>query len=73
MAQQTTPVTGVRIPAHKVQVGMTVTIKGETGTWSVLNRHPKPGYWWVHRWTDKEEWQTAAAHYRSMEQVIDNG
>jgi len=79
MAQQATPVGlrpesgSVRVRAHKVHAGMVVSIKGEEGTWTVLARHPIGGHWWVHRWTDQDEWQTSHAHYGHMEQVIDNG
>jgi hypothetical protein len=60
----------IRVKAHKVCAGMVVTIKGETGSWTVLSRHPKGGWWWVHRWNELDEWETSCAHYGSMEQVI---
>jgi hypothetical protein len=60
----------IRVKAHKVSAGMVVNIEGEEGSWTVLSRHPKGGWWWVHRWNEQDEWQTAAAHYGSMEQVI---
>lgn len=67
----------IRVKAHKVHAGMVVSVKGEEGTWTVLSRHPKGGWWWLHRWVETpgggEDWKTAAAHYGHMEQVIDNG
>ena len=61
---------GVRVKAHKVCAGMTVTITGESGEWTTLSRHPKGGHWWVHRWTDDDVWETNHAHYTHMMQVI---
>lgn len=75
--------TGVRVKAHKVCAGMTVTVTGETGEWTVLSRHPKGGHWWLHRWVEtpvysavakvwytEEKWETSHAHYSQMMQVI---
>jgi hypothetical protein len=59
-----------RVKAHKVSAGMRVTVKGQPGEWTVLSRHPISGHWWLHRWTDKDEWQTDHAHYGHMEQII---
>lgn len=49
---------------------MTVIVTGSEFEWITLSRHPKPGYWWLHRWNDQDEWETSAAHYRHMEQII---
>lgn len=49
--------------------GMHVEIKNEgTDVWTVLDRHPQRGCWWLHRWVDGK-WSTTHAHYSQLNQV----
>ena len=58
------------VPARQVHTGMRVHIKGSQDEWTVLDRHPDIGYWWLHRWIGSE-WQTHYAHYRQLLQIIE--
>ena len=52
----------------EIKPGMLVRC-GDTGSdteWEVLDRAPKPGQWWLHRWDENGEWQTTCSHRYSM-------
>lgn len=49
--------------------GMHVQVKGEDGVWTVLDRHPDKGYWWLHRWSG-DKWETTHAHYSALLQIL---
>lgn len=55
--------------------GMRVVFKGtwdnETVIWTVLDRHPLHGHWWLHRRDDLGAWVTTCARYSHLLQVID--
>lgn len=55
--------------------GMTVAFKGdwdsETVLWTVLDRHPLPGHWWLHRRDELGTWCTTFARYSQLVQVIE--
>lgn len=58
------------LAARQVQRGMQVTVAGDYRVWSVLERHPKTGWWWLHRRTTAGEWETTEAHYKQLTQII---
>lgn len=58
-----------RIDARQVRAGMTVLVYGVPGEWTTLSRHPKAGYWWLHRWVGGK-WETTEAHYTAMTQIL---
>ena len=60
----------VGIPARKVQRGMHVRLSPNGPLWTVLDRHPIVGHWWVHRRDADNEWVTTSARYSAMEQVL---
>jgi hypothetical protein len=53
------------IEGKRVKPGLTVTLT-DSGKWTVLDRHPQPAHWWLHRWTESGEWETTYAHPRDM-------
>jgi hypothetical protein len=57
------------IPARKVHAGMHVKLSDDGPVWTVLDRHPVKGHWWLHRWEDKD-WVTTSARYSAMRQVV---
>ena len=62
------------LTARNIKAGMHVAIGGTYNTlteepWIVLSQHPKPGYWWLHRWVD-DTWETTEAHWTTLSQVI---
>jgi hypothetical protein len=66
------------IPARKVQRGMHVRLSPGGPLWTVLERHPIVGHWWLHRHTVEvidgehtQRWITTSARYSAMEQVLD--
>jgi len=44
---------------------------GEGVVWTVLDRHPLRGHWWLHRRDSLGAWVTTFARYTQLEQVID--
>jgi len=75
MAQQTTALDVRPVPARGNLHGMTVVFKGpypeHTPRWTVLDRHPTRGHWWLHRRDGLGAWVTTFARYSQLEQVID--
>lgn len=63
------------LPARGNLRGMRVIFKGDSSVppveWTVLDRHPEKGHWWVHRRDDLGTWVTNFARYSQLEQVID--
>jgi hypothetical protein len=53
-----------------IQRGMHVEIldSGSADVWTVLDRHPDKGCWWLHRW-DGAQWKSTYANYRQLNQV----
>jgi len=52
----------------------TFVFKGETLNpveWTVLDRHPTHGHWWLHRRDELGAWVTTFARYNQLLQVID--
>jgi len=56
------------IPAQGNLHGMVVLFEGEQ--WEILDRHPRAGFWWIHRRDAAGEWVTDYARSRQMKQVI---
>ena len=55
----------------KFRRGMRVQIKnGGTEVWTLLEKHPDRGTWWLHRRNDAGEWQTTHALYTKLNQVF---
>jgi len=59
----------------KIQRGMKVQIGRRTNktpadVWTVLERHPEKGHWWLHRRNDAGEWQTTFARFSELNQVF---
>jgi len=54
--------------------GMSVIFKGEDYStavvWTVLDRHPAKGHWWLHRRDPLGVWVTTFARYSQLEQII---
>lgn len=63
------------LPARGNLHGMTVAFKGtwdsETVLWTVLDRHPTRGHWWLHRRDELGVWVTTFARYTQLVQVIE--
>lgn len=62
------------LPARGKLYGMRVIFKGGEPNpveWTVLDRHPTPGHWWLHRRDDLGAWVTTFARYSQLEQVIE--
>jgi len=61
-------------PARGKLHGMRVVFKGESPDpveWTVLDRHPTHGHWWLHRRDALGAWVTTFARYNQLLQVID--
>ena len=62
-------------PARGKLHGMRVVFKGdwdsETVVWTVLDRHPLRGHWWLHRRDALGAWVTTFARYNQLLQVVD--
>lgn len=52
-----------------VSRGMRVRINGDPEPWVVLERHPEPLHWWLHRWRDGQ-WETTFELYTRLNQVF---
>jgi len=59
------------VPARGKLHGMTVVFRGGDVTWTVLDRHPTGGHWWLHRRDALGVWVTTFARYTDLEQVIE--
>ena len=62
------------LPARGKLHGMRVIFAGQDGegvVWTVLDRHPERGHWWLHRRDSLGAWVTTFARYSQLEQVID--
>lgn len=54
------------IATQDMKHGMPVTIDGDDTTiWDVLDRSPRAGEWWLHRW-EGDVWHTKEVHQRRM-------
>ena len=51
--------------------GTAVVIAGRSGQWELLDKHPKPAHWWLHRWTAEGVWQSTYEHQRDLRKVAD--
>ena len=62
-------------PARGKLHGMRVIFKGDDPAgaveWTVLDRHPSHGHWWLHRRDDLGTWVTTFARYSQLLQIID--
>lgn len=47
-------------------------IIGNSTVWTVLDRHPQKGMWWIHRRNAEGKWITSSARHNEMKQVIEN-
>lgn len=56
------------IATSDMKHGMQVTVNSDR-VWEVLDRHPLPGNWWLHRWNAEGEWETTYNHENSMTAV----
>lgn len=57
------------VTARQVHAGMHVKLSDDGPVWTVLDRHPVKGSWWLHRWED-EQWITTSSRYQAMRQVV---
>jgi len=58
------------LEAKDAKPGMAVVIKGSTcGQWELLDKHPRPAHWWLHRWTADGEWETTYEHQKQLHRV----
>jgi len=46
--------------------GLKVTIAGTGAVWDVLDKTPRPGHWWLHRW-EGDVWHTTEAKQTDMD------
>jgi hypothetical protein len=61
-------------PARGKLHGMRVVFKGGSANpveWTVLDRHPMNGHWWLHRRDALGTWVTTFARYNQLLQIID--
>lgn len=69
------PVRVQAVPARGNLHGMTVVFKGPDPLgavrWTILDRHPEKGHWWLKRRDGLGQWVTTFARYSQLEQVID--
>ena len=56
------------IATSDMRHGMKVSIP-DNGEWEVLDRTPRAGQWWLHRWTEAGQWETTEAHESYMTAV----
>lgn len=52
------------IASMDMRHGMRVAFNGKE--WDVLDRHPRAGSWWLHRWHG-EQWETTHAHETELD------
>jgi hypothetical protein len=50
--------------------GTAVVISGSTcGQWELLDKHPKPAHWWLHRRNAAGDWETTYEHTKNLHRV----
>jgi len=62
------------VPARGKLHGMRVVFTGpepDPVEWTVLDRHPEKGHWWLHRRDPLGQWVTTFARYSQLQQIID--
>ena len=58
------------LTAAQVKPGMAIVVAGLMGQWEVLDKHPRPAHYWLHRWNDGV-WETTCEHMRDFHKVAD--
>ena len=58
------------LAASEIKHGMIVAARGVAGQWEVLDRRPRAGYYWLHRWNGSE-WEATYEHQRDLHRVAD--
>jgi hypothetical protein len=58
------------LAAADLKPGIIVAARGVAGQWEVLDRHPTPAHWWLHRW-NAGVWETTYEHQRDLHRIAD--
>jgi hypothetical protein len=59
------------LAAKDIKHGMAVAIKGQSGQWEILDRHPQKAHWWLHRRNAAGDWETSYEHQDYLHRVAD--